>query len=554
MPGLSMSRHIALAVIVLLWAGIYLPGLGRLELKGEEPRRAVPAIAMLETGNWLVPHLNHQPYLSKPPLVNWLIAGSMGITGRRDEFAARLPSVLAMLALALALVWTGSRWLGPDGALTAAVFVLASVAFIEKGRLAEIEATYVALTGIAMAWWLAAWVRRENGWQLWLVPGLFLGLGLLAKGPTHLLLFYALVVPVLVAAREQRELWSWAHLGSAALGSALLLAWLVPFHLATAGLHTGAVWTAQLSSRVVGGSADLRDWLPKLPMALRGGLPWIVFALLWWDKATLDKLGATDERLRVLVRAARWPLVAAFAGLMLLPGMRPRYTLPLFPAIALLLALVALQAPPRWRAIWMGINRGLMVLLVVAAVAGPTIATSVGHRWVVFLPILLVCGFAVAIWNESETEIHRLAGWSALAAAGGMAVYSLDVMPRLFSHEKLRPVGLRVNALVPENAPVYLVDHGFEPALFYVNRPCRFAPSISGIPTEAQYLLLHDVDLAEANRFYPGGFTALPLAVGGKFPFFVLKRGGEKLKSPSLCLTGTAKEAKLSPKLSNVHD
>ena len=96
-----MNRLTLFAAVFLLWAGIYLPGLGTLELKGEEPRRSLPAIAMLDTGNWLVPQLNGKPYLSKPPLVNWLIAASMHVTGRRDEYAARLPSVLAMLALFL---------------------------------------------------------------------------------------------------------------------------------------------------------------------------------------------------------------------------------------------------------------------------------------------------------------------------------------------------------------------------------------------------------------------------------------------------------------------
>jgi 4-amino-4-deoxy-L-arabinose transferase-like glycosyltransferase len=52
-----MSRLTALAIFVALWAAIYLPGLGSTEIKGEEGRRILPAVTMLETGNWLVPYL-----------------------------------------------------------------------------------------------------------------------------------------------------------------------------------------------------------------------------------------------------------------------------------------------------------------------------------------------------------------------------------------------------------------------------------------------------------------------------------------------------------------
>ena len=43
-----------LLIILALWAAIYLPALGSLEIKGEEGRRILPAVSMLETGNYLV--------------------------------------------------------------------------------------------------------------------------------------------------------------------------------------------------------------------------------------------------------------------------------------------------------------------------------------------------------------------------------------------------------------------------------------------------------------------------------------------------------------------
>ena len=99
-----MSRVASLSIVLLCWAAIYLPGLGSLEIKGEEGRRILPAITMLETGNYLVPQVGSEPYFSKPPLVNWLVAASFKLTGCRNEWTARLPSVLCVLAVALAFL------------------------------------------------------------------------------------------------------------------------------------------------------------------------------------------------------------------------------------------------------------------------------------------------------------------------------------------------------------------------------------------------------------------------------------------------------------------
>src|ERR1043166_1254043 len=44
----EMSRASAFAFVFLCWAAIYLPGLGTLEIKGEEGRRILPAVARSE--------------------------------------------------------------------------------------------------------------------------------------------------------------------------------------------------------------------------------------------------------------------------------------------------------------------------------------------------------------------------------------------------------------------------------------------------------------------------------------------------------------------------
>ncbi len=158
-PGRRTWRKIFLAkwwqrrrthIVLLVWAAIYLPGLGSLEIRGEEGRRILPAVTMLQTGNYLVPHVGSEPYFSKPPLINWIVAASFKLTGVRSEWTARLPSALAILAVALTFVTRGRRALGTTGSLLAAMIWLVNAGNIEKGRLIEIEAIYVSLTALAL--------------------------------------------------------------------------------------------------------------------------------------------------------------------------------------------------------------------------------------------------------------------------------------------------------------------------------------------------------------------------------------------------------------------
>jgi len=165
-----MSRAANLLLVVGCWAAIYLPALGTLEIKGEEGRRILPAVAMLKTGNWLVPQVGSEPYFRKPPLVNWLVAASFKMTGYRNEWTARLPSVLCALAVALVFITVARASLGPNGSLIAALIWMVNFGMIEKGRLIEIEALYVSLFGLGLICWLSWWQQRRSPWLIWLGP------------------------------------------------------------------------------------------------------------------------------------------------------------------------------------------------------------------------------------------------------------------------------------------------------------------------------------------------------------------------------------------------
>src|SRR5580704_17964508 len=281
----------ALVFVALLWAGIYLPGLGTLQLQHEEPRRALPGLHMLASGDWLVPRVGSDPYLRKPPLLNWAIALSCKFSGGVSEWAVRLPSVLATFALAVTIVGVaGGRWLGQEGGLLAAIFFLVNFTMIETGRLAELEALYIALTGVALVLWMTAWRQEAGVWQLWLLPAPFLALGMLTKGPTHLIFYYGIVLPVLLQGKNARLLLHPAHLFSLVLIVGAPLAWAIPCSRAVSAYSPGGVWRFwwnQLASRVSAKSDEhfkLSTWLLNGPQTLKNFLPWTLLLFFLWRR------------------------------------------------------------------------------------------------------------------------------------------------------------------------------------------------------------------------------------------------------------------------------
>src|SRR6266498_3851725 len=270
------SRFRAVLVVLLVWAVIYLPALGSIAIKGEEGRRILPAIGMLKSGNYIVPEVGGNPYFRKPPLVNWLVAASFRIFGVRNEWTARLPSAVVVLAVAVAFVTVARASLGPMGSLIAALIWLTNIGMMEKGRLIEIEALYASLCGLAIIFWLSFFLQNKSPWLIWLPAAVFLGIGLLAKGPTHLIFFYGIVVAVLACSKGWRLLVHPAHFAALAVMFAMPAAWAIPFIHSTTTQVAMDKWSAQYTGRLKGVDFKFFSWIQNIPRSLIYFVPWVL--------------------------------------------------------------------------------------------------------------------------------------------------------------------------------------------------------------------------------------------------------------------------------------
>ncbi|MEN3370944.1 MAG: hypothetical protein V7609_3087 [Verrucomicrobiota bacterium] len=444
-----MSRAASLSIVVLCWAAIYLPGLGSLEIKGEEGRRILPAVTMIQTGNYLVPQVGSEPYYRKPPLINWLVAASFKITGQRNEWTARLPSALCVLAVALAFVGVARPSLGAQGSLVAALIWMVNFGMIEKGRLIEIEALYVSLFGLAFVCWLSWWQQRRSPWLTWMVPWIFLGLGLLAKGPLHLFFFYAIVVAVLYSAGELRKLWQPAHVAGIFIMIGIFGAWAIPYWNAMHGANLAETWSGEFTGRLTGDDFRMRNWLLNIPRSLAYFLPWTVLLVArarWAAKAE-----------QKLARSLAWGCAVPFFIVSLLPGALPRYSLPLLGPGCWLMAMMLTAEELRWP--WRPEGRNL--------------AIERRFRFVIF---------------------------TAIAAGLGLCLYALAAIPVLQRRAKVKPIAAQIEALVPERESIYAVDPDFQPFLFYIRHRLVYARRIEDVPLSARYLIVQPEKKEEAMK------------------------------------------------------
>lgn len=435
-----MSR--SLLIVLAIWAAIYLPALGSLEIKGEEGRRILPAVTMLETSNFLSPQVGSEPYYRKPPLVNWLVALSFGITGHRNEWAARFPSVLSVLAVALVFVTVARGSLGANGSLIAALIWMVNFGMIEKGRLIEIEALYVSLFGVAMICWLSWWHQKRSPRLFWIVPSVFLGLGMLAKGPVHLFFFYAVVLAVLHRAGELRKLLSPAHLAGILIVLGIFAAWAIPYGQAVQGTNLAQTWSVQLTGRLTGDDFKLGSWLMNIPRGLAYFLPWTLLLPL----VPAAELPASRET--NLFRALGWGCAIPFFVVNLLPGALPRYSMPALVPAAWLLAMTLsadnIRAPGWWRSLGMA---------------------SPGRRL-------------------------RLVIITAVAAGIALCLYAIAFVPYLQRRSKVKPIAAQIDAFVPKTEPLYAIDPDYQPFLFYMRSRLVYVSRVDEVPLNARYLLV----------------------------------------------------------------
>jgi 4-amino-4-deoxy-L-arabinose transferase-like glycosyltransferase len=252
--------------------------------------------------------------------------------------AYRLPSLFGAIGAVLLTYWTALAFVSRRASVVAAVMMAACVLLGVEARLAKADAALLFTVIAAMGVMARVYLNRLEGWEGWrrqfLLPLIFWGalaLGVLVKGPMILMIVGLSALTLCILDRSVRWMAGLTPLVGVPIFLVLVLPWFIAiyarsgpaFLTQSAGDEFAKVFSAQ----------DSRFWPP--------GYFFVLFFLTFWPASLLAGLAAHT----VWRASAEAPVKFLLAWLVpswiifeLVITKAPHYVLPLYPAIAILLA------------------------------------------------------------------------------------------------------------------------------------------------------------------------------------------------------------------------
>ena len=443
----------------------------------DEGRYAEMAREMAATGDWITPRLNAIKYFEKPPLQTWMNALTFKLFGL-GEWQARLWSGLCGL-LGIGLVaYTGRRvfnpWVGTTAALVlASSFWWAGLSHVNVLDMGLSGMMALSLCGVILAQRDGAAERERRNWMLVCWAGM--ALAFLSKGPVGIVLPGAVLVLYTLVTREW-AIWKRLHLVSGLiLFAAITAPWFVlvwlknPEHPHFFFIHEN--WE-RFFSKVHHREGPLYYFVPILMIGI---LPWLgVLAQSIWASRH-DTARSFRPKTMLLIWAA-----FIFFFFSVSSSKLPHYILPIFPALALLIASYLEKA----KASAWALAAGLLAAVAVAGLAfvprlaamgtepAEIAAYQASQPWAVAACIVMLAAAVCVFWwiKQKRADLATLA--TIALAIGGFLGGQL-LMLGSESYGRYRSGVLLVPAIEAELTPstvLYTIGTYEQSMPFYLRR------------------------------------------------------------------------------------
>jgi 4-amino-4-deoxy-L-arabinose transferase-like glycosyltransferase len=403
---------------------LFLVGLEYRHLWGsDEPRVAGIAAEMGRSGDMVVPRLNGEPFLEKPPLYFWAALTIFNLLGE-NTYTARLPSALAAIcgvALVFFLAWSMGF-----SALTAFIsaFILAtSTGYWGIGRKCIIDMMLCLFTTCAVLCFFQTRrsLQRRMLWSTGFV--LSLSCAVMTKGLVGLAIpLSALSVWLLLEKDFSLRAW-----GLLSIGSLLCLIpvgiwiWFLYNTLGWDAVYE-VVWTNNFARFTGTHQSHIKAFYFYIIRFPKNFSPWVLFlplALIFH----LRKIRAWNMHSSSLFFVA-W-LGIPFILLSLSAGKRDLYLLPLYPAAALLVGtavgsiLEDEKTPTKWFSVPSAILAGAIILV---SLSFGGISIYFKQPFSIWLLVSLP-GLFLGIWACKQLTGKDLAGFFKVLVAALVVLY-----------------------------------------------------------------------------------------------------------------------------------
>src|SRR6266511_1549738 len=355
-PSRAPRRAICVALIVLLWLVLYLPGVWSPALLDDaDSVHAEAAREMMLRHDWSTLYIDGLRYLEKAPLLYWGMAASYTLFGATD-WAARLPLALGVLALLLATFHMGRHHFDQAAGLYAALALCLCFGIYIYTR--------ILIPDVLVALWLMLGLHcflltlegpRPSHLACWGLAATT-ALNVLTKGLIGVVFPALIVVAYLVLTRNLRHLLRMRLASSFAVFCAIAAPWHIIAGLRNpaAGQARGFFWFYFVNEHFLRyiNQRFPRDYdtVPLLlfwALPLLFLLPWSAFAFkalalvprIWpehaWPPHSWPELSELDRRNRALLLFA--VAILAVVGFFSFSSREEYYVLPILPALALII-------------------------------------------------------------------------------------------------------------------------------------------------------------------------------------------------------------------------
>ncbi len=341
----SHARAVAMLIAVALLA--FLPGFFQIgPVDRDEARFAQATKQMIETGDYVDIRFQDETRYKKPIGIYWLQAAAVKLASAARVRHAdtsiwlyRVPSLLGATGAVLLTYWAALGFVSRRSAALAGIMMAACILLGVEARLAKTDAsllfTCVAAMGALGRVYLNGFGECAQRANPWVLPAVFwtaLAGGILLKGPL-ILMFVALTIVVLTML-DRSAGWLWRLKPLAGIGWLLLL--VLPWFIAIVARHGGGFFEESIGHDLAAkiGSGQETHGAPP-------GAYFVLFWVTFFPGSILAGLAAP-----AVVRSWREPttkfllawLVPSWIVFELVMTKLPHYVLPLYPAIAILIA------------------------------------------------------------------------------------------------------------------------------------------------------------------------------------------------------------------------
>ena len=395
-----MKYKIAIITCVGLFILLYIIPLGvRPMVIPDEFRYAEISREILETGDWVVPHLDGLRYFEKPVLGYWLNAAGIAMFGE-NAFAVRFFSALAAGISAIILFFLGRKYAGGyrTGILVATVFLTCSEVF-SIGTISVLDSMFSMFLTAAMALFFFAHMEDAPRKRIYLLvlSGISCGLAFLTKGFLAFAIPAVTVIPFLIWQRRAKEIFRilWVPVVTAVL---VALPWCLMIGAREKDFWHYFFWTEHIHRLVSGdGGQHSKPFWFFIPSIIGGAFPWI-FLL----SAAISGLRGTRFKDPFFRYAICW-LLLPFLLLSTSSGKLITYILPCFSPLAIIMSMALLQyfAAGKNKAFNVAVKILLVIMaaIMIALILSQTIPNSfrLFEKQEMWKVVLLAIGFLAYI-------------------------------------------------------------------------------------------------------------------------------------------------------------